>query len=975
MTISKSNSKTISKTHALEAIGTQNLQLIPLTYEVDESLYLEEIKLEKATMEAAEAAYLKATERLEQSGAADETSYGRKLLADGIIAVTEALTKWMEVHTSKPKGGRNHLALEPLSHFDDLRVVANIALATIIGSCGKADQERTALALRISKRLEDELNLRLAREHDKTLYKKMVSAAKNKHEYRKKQDAVNYLARLNAYEQTSWNNNTSTSLGLVLIEAVINTTGIIEQNLVPTWNSKKGRTDTPYIISVPASAQAMIQKHKELAASMNVTYRPMVVPPLDWEKGMVRGGGYLTNFVTPLRLVKTHSRKTLDEYANVNMPTVLDAMNAAQRTPWRINKKVLELLEQLPPSGIDLKKLQLHLPEPVQKPDDIAQLAEAHKAQRIVLDYVAKNNDREADGLPPLECPATVPTWYDDAAEARYKNYRKQSVAYWKKVNRVHSYTRSYHDVLEIAKVYQDYERIYMPYTLDFRGRIYCAAILSPQGADHVKALIQFADAEPIGKEGITWLKLHAANLMGDDKAPFDERIKWAEDNWEEMCACARDPFEFRMWSKADKPMQAYATCLEVLGVEENGEDHICRVPIALDGSCSGIQIFSAMLRDEIGGAAVNLVPADRPQDIYSLVKDKVIAEAEGWAAMNVDVLADEWLAGNNSYEKKFRASTSAQIKQDMYNYIENPVAVKERLGKTKLAEVMEITKFAAAPIYARQWLKFGIVRGTAKRPVMTFPYGARRQGFKDQLMDDVIKPAYNKHVEKYGEAAYGVHDWCFHGTGYHACDSMAGWLWKGVSATVVKAAEMMEWLRTVAALAVRSGLPIQLESPLGFRMVQDYRKQGERVVKCTFQGKATYTSLRAYMKGKKFVDNEWEADLDKMRSQSGISPNTIHMLDSTLLMLIVATAKAEGINHFALIHDSFGTTAARTARFYHIIRECFVRLFTDWDVLKMITDQLIAQVPEEYQDEIPEIPMTGSLDLEAVKQSVYCFL
>ena len=36
-----------------------------------------------------------------------------------------------------------------------------------------------------------------------------------------------------------------------------------------------------------------------------------------------------------------------------------------------------------------------------------------------------------------------------------------------------------------------------------------------------------------------------------------------------------------------------------------------------MDGSCNGLQNFSAMLRDEVGGKAVNLIPSDKPQDVY----------------------------------------------------------------------------------------------------------------------------------------------------------------------------------------------------------------------------------------------------------------------------------------------------------------------------------------------------------------------
>ena len=35
-----------------------------------------------------------------------------------------------------------------------------------------------------------------------------------------------------------------------------------------------------------------------------------------------------------------------------------------------------------------------------------------------------------------------------------------------------------------------------------------------------------------------------------------------------------------------------------------------------MDGSCNGLQHYAALALDEPGGAAVNLVPSDRPQVI-----------------------------------------------------------------------------------------------------------------------------------------------------------------------------------------------------------------------------------------------------------------------------------------------------------------------------------------------------------------------
>ena len=50
---------------------------------------------------------------------------------------------------------------------------------------------------------------------------------------------------------------------------------------------------------------------------------------------------------------------------------------------------------------------------------------------------------------------------------------------------------------------------------------------------------------------------------------------------------------------------------------------------------------------------------------------------------------------------------------------------------------------------------------------------------------------------------------------------------------------------------------------------------------------------------------------VDKRRQANGISPNFVHSLDATVMLLTVAYAKQKGIVDFAMVHDSFGTLAA----------------------------------------------------------------
>lgn len=47
------------------------------------------------------------------------------------------------------------------------------------------------------------------------------------------------------------------------------------------------------------------------------------------------------------------------------------------------------------------------------------------------------------------------------------------------------------------------------------------------------------------------------------------------------------------------------------------------------DGSCNGLQHYAALGRDKPGGQAVNLLPSERPQDVYSEVLNLVLQAIE----------------------------------------------------------------------------------------------------------------------------------------------------------------------------------------------------------------------------------------------------------------------------------------------------------------------------------------------------------
>jgi DNA-directed RNA polymerase len=165
----------------------------------------------------------------------------------------------------------------------------------------------------------------------------------------------------------------------------------------------------------------------------------------------------------------------------------------------------------------------------------------------------------------------------------------------------------------------------------------------------------------------------------------------------------------------------------------ENPEDFVSHLPVAMDGTCNGIQHLSAMGRDPIGAKATNLSTSPKREDIYEQVK----------------------------------AVVSRAINDDAVNGVPEALAWVGR-----------------------------VTRSVVKRAVMTTPYGVTERGIRDQLIaDGHVKGADLSVGVTKGAAADYLRDKIVEGlseTVVAAKDIMA-WIQK-VASELADAGRPMEW-------------------------------------------------------------------------------------------------------------------------------------------------------------------------------------
>lgn len=839
--------------------------------------------------------------RAREKGNEAGTGYGKALIARTLDRVAEGVTEFL----NKKGAGRRHVAIKYLKQVEP-DVAAFIALRLVVDSLTGKKLALQSVAVNIGKRIEDDVRFGKFKDTDARMYSRALEKAKKGTMYhRKKATMAGYDRRFNEEEWKAWPEDDCLHVGTVMVDLILRT------GLVEVGDKIISRRDTVKILVPSAKVSEWIEAEAAKSELLHPSHMPMVVKPLDWSDPF--NGGYLTVDAQGRNaLVKTSNSNYLTELTDHadQMPMVFEAVNALQSTRWRINANLHRSLHQLWERG----DAMANLPER----EDMGYCACPSCGQSIPLPKTNTRSTTEHDCFVDEE---VLKEWKRQAYELHSFNVSNRS-------KRLHLAK-----TLRIADTYAEHEAMYFPYQLDFRGRIYAIPTFNPQGNDVTKGLLEFADGKPI-EDGVAagWLAIHGANVFGFDKASLEERIAWVEDHFDQIVDAAADPMSNRFWAEADKPFQFLAFCFEWAEFDRVGYGFVSHLPIALDGSCSGIQHFSAMLRDEEGGKCVNLLPADKPEDIYQRVCDRVIAKLE----RDVQQLGTT-IAPSLSY---------------------NPTSSPEEGNKSlsykaeAIAEAAETLGEWNEGLFAAGWLSLEPNRKATKRQVMTLPYGSTQfscREYTDEWYKDQLKAGKTNPFPK--------------GVSFKAVVYLSNLIWESITEVVHGARVAMGWLQKCAKVVAAEELPVYWTTPVGFRVMQAYKNHTSRRVKTKLGDTMVRLSLQ-----------EEKQTIDKRRMGNAISPNFVHSMDATHLVMSVCYALDNGINHFAMIHDSFGCHAADTNMLAACLRKAFVDLYSDLDVLEDFRQQIIRQVDEEEQKKITAVPSKGNLDIEAVNSSDFFF-
>jgi hypothetical protein len=226
------------------------------------------------------------------------------------------------------------------------------------------------------------------------------------------------------------------------------------------------------------------------------------------------------------------------------------------------------------------------------------------------------------------------------------------------------------------------------------------------------------------------------------------------------------------------------------------------------------------------------------------------------------------------------------------------------------------------------------------KNPTMTFPYSATPEGRGDAIVD-VYKELFkhNKLTEPLDQArnflAKAVRVACE--------DKLKG------------PVRIMRYVRELALHRLRQGKFLEMRSATGFPFINMYHEPNVIDIDLDSFG------LRSTV-----ADGALPETRD-VKILNAASPNFIHFLDATHLMLTVLAANKEGIDILP-VHDSYSCLAPRAARLGRIIRAQMAMLHAV-DPLRTLRDANVDD-PNLYP-----LPERGNLDPLDVQNAEYAFM
>ena len=441
----------------------------------------EQVQLERDQVSQGLKRLRKNTQQLEGKSYASATVYG----IASIDALLPLVVDRIKDTTNRIKEGKTGRSFKEIQQYlADLEPLAAAAIACKITfdkvfSYKEGSNQIVNVCDSIGHAVEDECQMR----HYETNAPGLLNVLKKNYWHKSigtHQKIVVIQTLMNRYDVKpwiKWDRSNRVKLGAWLLDCIMQTSGWFYKDL-----RQEGRRRVNYVIPTPEFIEIKdkVMQESELFAPLAW---PMLIEPNDWTTE--KAGGYLLNEV-----MRGHEMVRRGDDGCIQGETPIAFLNKIQKVAYQLNYFTVNVAEQLCEKGISVGKfipiVEMPLPP---KPPDIADNKDSRQAYRRAAAEVMNTN-----------------------ASAFRRSCRTRMT-------------------MEAVKKFWGKE-FYLPWSFDYRGRAYpIPAFLTPQDTDFGKSLIKFAKGSVIKGNACDWLSFQCATTYGLDKATWEERLKWTEDN------------------------------------------------------------------------------------------------------------------------------------------------------------------------------------------------------------------------------------------------------------------------------------------------------------------------------------------------------------------------------------------------------------------------------------------------------------
>lgn len=326
-----------------------------------------------------------------------------------------------------------------------------------------------------------------------------------------------------------------------------------------------------YIIELSDEWKLIVGESKIKLLEEDVSlYKPMLVKPVP-HTDLTSGNGGFLNTQSPL-YKNFLNNKVVSDCNTESNPVLFKTINQVQETPYVINTKLLDVINEYKEQGMWFKKFAYTMKD-------------CH--QRYVTE-VKDSIDMESKRI-----------LVKDKFLSYSKKLEKELLA--KAKMKAQAEADKTNNLLAMANNDRSESNLFFPVFFDYRGRRYVYPNQpSYQGDELSKALVQFANKAPLDSTGVRRLYIALANCRKLDKRNIETRLSMIKTWWLEH----KDEFMtgdyslfFTKQEEFDEPINALAITLELV---EYWKDHSyeCGYICHSDARCSGASIIGTMLND-----------------------------------------------------------------------------------------------------------------------------------------------------------------------------------------------------------------------------------------------------------------------------------------------------------------------------------------------------------------------------------------